>query len=350
MSQLSEPTSAVGVVAIGRNEGERLVACLQSALRDVRHVVYVDSGSSDGSAASAKELGAHVVQLDLSTPFTAARSRNAGFAKLMEVAPQTEFVQFVDGDCQIVEGWITYARESFTALPKAAVVCGRRRERFPDRSVYNLLCDIEWNTPVGEARSCGGDAMIRTSAFRQVNGYDASVIAGEEPEMCVRLRRAGWTIHRLDHEMTLHDAAMFRLGQWWKRNVRAGHAFAEGYAMHGTPPERHRVRETRSNWVNGLLIPSVVIAATIAVAVWKPLFASLVPAAAAMLYLLLWARYRMRLVRRGLSRREASLYAAFVMLGKLPQALGQVTYFWNRLRGRKTRLIEYKGASKVVAA
>src|SRR5690349_9304100 len=148
---------SIGVVAIGRNEGERLRACLVSARRDCNAVVYVDSGSSDDSLSLARSLGVHVVELDLSIPFTAARARNEGFAKLKQVDPQIEFVQFVDGDCEIIAGWIERARTQLAAMPKAAVVCGRRRERFPDASIYNRLCDMEWNTPIGQTKSCGGD-------------------------------------------------------------------------------------------------------------------------------------------------------------------------------------------------
>ena len=38
---------AVGLVAIGRNEGERLRACLASARGAAQRLVYVDSGSTD---------------------------------------------------------------------------------------------------------------------------------------------------------------------------------------------------------------------------------------------------------------------------------------------------------------
>ena len=163
------------------------------------------------------------MNIDLSKPFTAARARNEGFARLREIDPNIHFVQFVDGDCEItVEGWIGKAKAELEAHSKTAVVCGRRRERFPLATIYNRLCDMEWNTPIGQAKACGGDAMIRVPAFVEVGGYDPTVIAGEEPEMCVRLRAAGWTVQRIDAEMTLHDAAMTRFSQWWKRSVRSG--------------------------------------------------------------------------------------------------------------------------------
>src|SRR5687767_7045111 len=43
----------VGVVAIGRNEDQRLVRCLESMPRTIRKAVYVDSGSTDDSVANA---------------------------------------------------------------------------------------------------------------------------------------------------------------------------------------------------------------------------------------------------------------------------------------------------------
>jgi glycosyltransferase involved in cell wall biosynthesis len=145
----------IGVVAIGRNEGERLRACLESARRDCAQVVYVDSGSGDGSVELAKGMGAVVVELDLSRPFTAARARNEGFDRLMAMDSTIECVQFVDGDCEIVAGWIAAAAQEMARNGRVGVVCGRRRERFAEKSIYNRLCDLEWNTPVGEAMACG---------------------------------------------------------------------------------------------------------------------------------------------------------------------------------------------------
>jgi glycosyltransferase involved in cell wall biosynthesis len=252
MSSLSSPIPPpstlalpIGLVAIGRNEGERLRRCLQAAQREGLFMVYVDSGSTDGSVETARDLGARVVEL-VNVKFTAALARNAGLDALLSAVPEVKYVQFVDGDCELVEGWIERARSFLDSNSRAAVACGRRRERFPDASIYNTLCDLEWDTPVGQAQSCGGDALIRVGALREVNGYDPAVIAGEEPEMCFRLRAMGWQIHRLDAEMTLHDAAMTRFGQWWKRNVRAGHAFAEGNWRHGGPrPAGPRARAGR---------------------------------------------------------------------------------------------------------
>jgi len=334
---------SLGVVAIGRNEGQRLRRCLESVLGRAAVVVYVDSGSTDGSVALAEQLGAAVVELDRALPFTAARARNAGFARLRALAPETELVQFVDGDCEVVAGWLERAEREILSEPKLAVVCGRRRERHPEASIYNRLCDLEWDTPVGDAEACGGDALMRVAPLAAVGGYTDDLIAGEEPDLCLRLRQQGWRVRRLDAEMTLHDAAMKRFGQWWRRSLRAGHAFAEGAARHGHEPERHWVREARSNWLWGLALPAAALGLA-------PPSAGLSLGLLAGHGLLVRRIYR-RMRARGLSPADARLYAAFCVVGKLPQGLGQALYWSRRLTGRRGGLIEYKhGAASTRSA
>jgi len=332
----------VGVVAIGRNEGERLRQCLESVVGKVAAVVYVDSGSTDGSIALARSLDVEVVGLELATPFTAARARNEGIHRLKEIDPELEFVQVVDGDCEIIEGWMERALEVMDGEPSIAVACGRRRERSPDESVYNKLCDMEWNTPVGEAKACGGDALIRLDAFYAVGGYDPSLIAGEEPEMCYRLRAESWKIMGIDCDMTWHDARMMQFGQWWKRAVRSGHAYAEGRALHGDTADRFCVDQIRSIIEWAVLLP--VLAFGLAWATWG---ASVLLLGA---YGLLAHRVRRQRTAAGDAPADAALYAGFCVMGKFPQLLGAVRYWSNRVRGRRSTLIEYKHGARKTAS
>ena len=325
----------IGIVAIGRNEGERLRRCLTSVVSPNQPVVYVDSGSADGSVSMARSLGVQVVELDTTHGFTAARARNAGFARLIQLHPQLDFVQFIDGDCEVDPAWLSTAANTLDTRSDVAIVCGRRRERFPDATIYNRLCDLEWDTTSGETNECGGDAMMRVKAFDAVGGYNSNLIAGEEPELCVRLRAAGWKILRLPAEMTLHDAAMTRFSQWWNRNLRAGHAFAQGAAMHGNSPAKHWVRQTRSNWIWGLAIPL-----TMLILAWPTRALSLALLAA--LYVLLTVKIYLNTVRRGRDSRSAALFARFCVMSKMPQALGQLKYHTDRMLGRRPVLIEYK--------
>ena len=327
----------IGAVVIGRNEGERLLRCLDSVLPAVSAAVYVDSGSTDGSREAARARGAGVVELDPTRPFTAARARNEGARALVGAAPDTEAVLFVDGDCELDPDFVAAARARLEGRDDLAVVCGRRRERFPEASVFNLLCDVEWDTPVGEAEACGGDALVRRVAFEEVGGFRDGMIAGEEPELCVRLRLAGWRIERIAAEMTLHDAALTRPSQWWQRMRRAGHAYAEGFALHGRGPTRHNARAVRSIGFWGAALPAVAIAAAPG------------SGGASLLLLLGWpvlaARVYRTSRRAGLGPRAAAWYGASCALGKLPQALGAVRYAASRALRRETRIIEYKGAA-----
>jgi GT2 family glycosyltransferase len=320
-----------GVVVIGRNEGERLVICLRSVASFQAPLVYVDSNSTDGSPQRARELGAQVLTLNMSRPFTAARARNAGFFALLQSHPDLSYVQFVDGDCEVISSWIPAAVAFMQSHTEVAVACGRRRERHPDASVYNMLCEMEWDTAVGPTKACGGDALVRVDAFRQVNGFRERLIAGEEPELCMRLRAAGWKVYRLDEEMTLHDAAMTRFSQWWKRATRAGYAFAEGASLHGAGTERHWVRESRSALFWGAALPLLI---AVAVVVFGPVALLLVGVYPAQMV-------RLFLLERG-SLYPRAVRAAFLVLGKFPEAIGQFKFALQRMRGGAVQLIEYK--------
>jgi GT2 family glycosyltransferase len=317
----------VTAVVIGRNEGERLVRSLASLVVQDINIVYVDSGSNDASVEEARKVGAEVLELDLSVPFTAARARMAGFGVAKRVFPNTEFVQFVDGDCEIDHGWIAAGCAALDADEGLAVVFGHQYEKFPEATIYNRLIHEEWaNAPVGPAKACGGNALMRVAALDDVGGYREDLIAGEEPEMCYRMRQKGWRIERIDAAMARHDADLTRFSQWWQRSRRAGHTYAEGVATHGSGPEQYRKTELRRSLLWGLAIPVGVLFAALLITPW------------ALLLLLIYPLQVLRLARRMPLRT-----AFFLTLGKFPETHGALGYWAGRLAGVKRRkLIEYK--------
>ncbi|MFK7943596.1 MAG: glycosyltransferase family 2 protein [Paracoccaceae bacterium] len=321
----------VGAVIIGRNEGDRLKACLASVQGLMGHVVYVDSGSTDESTSFARGVGAQVVELEKSVPFTAARARNAGLNALSMAVPSLSFVQFIDGDCMLQSDWPAIATAFLEANPNVAVACGRRRERMPGASIYNRMCDWEWDTPIGKAKACGGDALMRIAALQSVNGFNPTLIAGEEPELCLRLRQSGWQIWRLDVEMTLHDAAMLSVVQWWRRGVRGGHARAEGMALHGRMPAHHGVKETLRALAWALLLPGATAGLALVGVSW------------AWLLLLAYPAQAVRLARVfGWDQLVSWQRAGLLVMVKFPEAIGILEYWSARLRNRRVALIEYK--------
>jgi len=324
------------MVIIGRNEGARLGRCLRSidAVFDGPRV-YVDSASGDDSVDVARAHGACTVALDPAIPLSAGRARNEGFAALIEAHPELELVQFIDGDCELLHGWLDAAREYLDEHPGVAVVSGRLFERHREHSLYNRLCDLEWKARPGPARSCGGIFLARAEAFAAVRGFIPEMIAGEEPNLCFRLTGAGWEVHRLPVDMATHDADMRTFSQWLIRCARGGYATLDN----GVRQLRAgRVAGTREMWRN-------------------PWWGAVVPGAAAggawitggaSLWLL--ALYPLWMIRIAVARRlafadawrDALLYGGFCLLGRFPALAGQALYISRHIGSRPVRIIEYK--------
>ena len=210
------------------------------------------------------------------------------------------------------------------------------RERHPDASPWNRCADVEWDGAPGETDACGGDAMLRASVLEAVGGYDPTLIAGEEPELCHRIRRTGARVVRLADEMTLHDAALLRFGQWWRRQARSGHAYADTTWRHRGRPDARRARQVASVLFWAALLPAAALLLAI-------------PTHGAGLLLLgalAWPwRGLYRAARRLRPASDARLYASACLLGKFAELQGIATFAWNHgVRGRATGLIEYKGA------
>ena len=207
---------------------------------------------------------------------------------------------------------------------------GRLRERYPTASIYNQILDVEWSTPIGEAICCGGIALFRAQAFDAVGGYRSRLIAGEEPELCVRLREFGWKIWRLDEEMAQHDAAMSRFGQWWVRSVRGGHAHAEVSRIHKGSQFRISARETASTVFWGGLAPVLIGLGT---------FLHPLALCGTLIYPLLVCRIA---IRRGVNSSSSWQYAIFMGVAKFAQLQGLLQFYWRHWRGTTSQLIEYK--------
>ena len=267
----------------------------------------------------------------MSIPFTAARARNEGFRALKKSQLDVKFVQFIDGDCQLQNNWLNTAIDFLEENEGYAAVCGRRREMYPKYSIYNQLCDIEWNTPVGDTNACGGDVLMRASALEAADGYNDSVIAGEEPELCFRLRQSNWKIARIDHEMTLHDADIRHFSQWWKRTKRAGYAYTNGWLMHGRSEERYNQRPVFRIILWGLAFP---VAALLGLALISPL---------ALILLLLYPLQWYRITQTGKHDKHLNQqWAFFLVIGKFPECLGLVECLRDRILSKNSAIIEYK--------
>jgi len=327
---------AMAAVVIGRNEGVGLDLSLKSVRAAGLPLVYADSGSNDGSPGRAKELGVPIVELDPRRPFSAARGRNEGLAEVLRRWPEVRYIMFLDGDCVLDPVFPTAAIRTFDENADCAIVVGHLAERFPDASIYNRLCAIEWRSPPGRIHNMnalGGIMAVRISAFQAVGRFNEDAIAGEEPDLGVRLALAGFAIIKVDQPMATHDARIFTFSQWWTRAVRAGHALAHRYARHG----RTRLRDGRRELLSDLFWGAALLVLVLAL-LWPTRgFSLLLLGGYAVLG---WRVYR-HYVRTGLSRSDALLAARFVVAGKFAHVVGILRYGRNRMRGR-FHIIEYK--------
>ena len=336
MEQASAMRAHSGIVVIGRNEGERLLACLRSVRALGCPVVYVDSGSADGSLERAAALCDLALALDPTRPFSAARARNEGLNALLAARPELRSIQFLDGDCTLLPGWLDAAEQAMTADPGRAIVVGPLRERHPEASDYNRLCALEWRSTPGDLSNfgaLGGIMFVRVEAFVRVGGFNEQVIAGEDSEFGVRVALAGFKVTKIAAEMATHDADIRRFGQWWRRAVRGGHAIGQRFSLHGRGAMRDCARERRSVLVWGMALPVTILA--------------LAPATHGLSLLLAggYAVLGQRIARyrrgQGDSGAEARLYARFVVIGKFAEAWGLLKFYLNNMAGR-FRIIEYK--------
>jgi glycosyltransferase involved in cell wall biosynthesis len=329
------------VVVIGRNEGERLKRCLRSISSDVP-TVYVDSGSTDGSVVFARSMGAHVIELDVTDGFTAARARNAGWRALPGLGFDAEYIQFVDGDCELNSDWLALAADVLRQEPDLAAVFGRRRERFPNRSIYNRMCDDEWNVPPGLVISCGGDVLMRRAALEQAGGYSDDLIAGEEPDLCLRLSHLGWKVRCIAAEMTLHDAAMTNIKQWWLRARRSGFAYMAHVLRHKDRAFPTWSRQVKSIFIWAGILPALALLSAVAgfVLQWPVLI---------LLPLIILGLYGVQIIRVAWKKRSSGQdwlfalnFAILIIAGKFAEFGGLLRSMLDHVHKRRSVIIEYK--------
>lgn len=324
----------ISVVIIGRNEGERLLRCIESVHvadypQEQLELIYVDSNSSDGSPERAKAAGASVLHVHPERP-TAAIGRNAGWK-----AAKGEYILFLDGDTLLDRNFIATALAQIEADPKTAVVWGHRREIHPQQSIYTRVLDLDWIYLAGKTEFCGGDAFMRRRALEDVNGYDETLIAGEEPEMCRRMRQLDYEILHIDAPMTLHDLAIKNFTAYWRRAYRSGHAYAEISERFKTSEDPLWKADARHNRIHGSLIFLSPLFLTIALLYPALGLAGMIAASGFIL------RNMQRSQWKTPSTWTRFLYALHSEFQHAPALAGQLRFFYGRWRGQQQGLIEY---------
>ncbi|MCA1788557.1 MAG: glycosyltransferase [Thioalkalivibrio sp.] len=335
MPDTEEPV--ISVVVIGRNEGERLVRCLRSVQAadtggKTVELIYVDSNSTDGSPERAQRLGARVLRVQPTRP-SAAIGRNAGWR-----AATGSHVLFLDGDTLLDRGFLPVAMQEIQTSSEIGVVWGHRREIAPSASLYNRVLDLDWIYPPGDTEFCGGDALFQRAALERSGGFDDTLIAGEEPELCARLRAMGYRIRHIDVPMTGHDLAITHWRQYWRRAERTGHAYAEVSARFADTTSPLWSRESRRNLSHGGVVVGGLTVIPLALLAGMPgLAVAGVAVAGGIVARTAW-RARWKSAHPG----TLLAYALHSHLQQVPILWGQLAWRRDRRRGLVRGLIEYK--------
>jgi glycosyltransferase involved in cell wall biosynthesis len=316
----------LGIVVIGRNEGDRLIKCLYSVLKSKVPVVYVDSQSTDNSVNEAASLNVTTVVLNTSKPLSAARARNEGFNKLIQDHPSIEYIHFIDADCELAENWFPTAIAELDKQKQVAVICGRLHEKYRNQTVYMRLCDMDWYRPPGVIDACGGIATYRREIFQHLKGFNETLLAGEEPEFCLRIKQNGGSVLCIADDMGTHDSAMVFFSQWWRRCVKIGFGYKNGVDWGGYS------KQYKSAIIWGGLIPFIIINGLL----WTNY---------SLLLLLLYPIQILRIILQpykdnNLSIYDKGIYALFCVLAKFPEIQGIFLHFFKS--NNKQKLMNYK--------
>jgi GT2 family glycosyltransferase len=313
----------IGVVVIGRNEGQRLVGALCSAKAGGAPVVYVDSGSSDGSVELAGSHGVKVWQLDQTSPFSAARGRAEGVPALLCANQGVKYIQFLDGDCSLDSGWLACASSHLDSTESTGVVCGQLSEAPSELSLYSRISPQSWLQPPGELKSCGGIFMIRREVYEAVGGFNPALLTREESDLCARVRSSGYQVVRLSAQMAQHDSGIRTFRQWWGRAVWGG--YGDGLSIRSSPSNRRRLQK---HWAGVLIAPVLIVSGAIGM-IWS-LWGDIALALGLFLIALSLARTALARVRQGHSILRAVEFSVFASLRRVAGAIGLISYYLKR--------------------
>jgi GT2 family glycosyltransferase len=311
----------IGIVVIGRNEGEHLNESLTSTQNTNCLVIYADSASEDNSVEIAKELNVETVELDKNFPLNAARGRNAGAKRLLELNPNIKFIQFIDGDTILAPGWLPIAQALMQEKQDVAIVAGELKEKNHSQSIYKELSALEWQRDPGITLSCGGNLMIRTDVFSKLGGFNPMIIGGEDTELCYRVRQQGWKIFHSAAPMGIHDTKIYGIKDFWKRCARTGYGYQQISSLYAHAHEKLFLRENISNWIYGGIIPIAALGLAFVTSGWSLILFLIYPILIVRIYFSLKNRWGPSL---------AFAYAVACTIGKFPGFYGACKYLFKK--------------------
>jgi len=198
----------LSVVLITKDQEWNVARLIRSAtattawLGTEAEIVLVDSASADDTVSIASSFPIVVYPLSSDQRLTAAAGRYVGFLNT-----SGEYVLFLDGDMEVIAGWIRSALDAMGADRSIAVVAGRRIDLPRDATAEERDAESTRTVDVNfqDVKHGGGAALYRRSALEEVGSFNPFVYSDEEPELCIRIRyRGGYRVVRLDRPIVYH--------------------------------------------------------------------------------------------------------------------------------------------------
>ena len=186
-------------------------------------MVLADSASIDRTREIAARYDVTILCLHADQRLTAAAGRSVGYAHTT-----AEAVLFLDGDMELIGGWLERAIDLLHARPDVAVVTGTLIERPLSATGRGRLGDdqaFELDHLV-EVPHGGGAALYRRAVLEKVGTFCPYLYSDEEPELCIRIRHAGYRVMKLAHPIAYHytqpQEAVSTIFARWRRNLYVG--------------------------------------------------------------------------------------------------------------------------------
>ena len=332
-SVLTEATAITGIVVVGANPRISPEAAVRSA-GDGRAVVFVSVGAGDEALSKAKQAGAIVVEGDPRSLTPGGRARNAGYRQLKKIAPHIRYVQFIESDNALDPDWISNAERFMERRTEVTIVEGIFQTAPSQQAELATINEARQKSISGEvALNSSENLFVRADKFEAVGGFRGDLLMRETDDLCVRLRRRGGRIWRIDYAMLVTGAAKPSQSSWWKSGVRRGFGNAYIASLHGGPPERVGVRETARAVFWGFTFPCLIIFSAIAGGVGASMLApstpfyvvsGLVLGFGASAYVL---KIFASAILRGAAKLSSWRRAFAIVFGKIPEFSG-VWRFW----------------------
>jgi len=217
----------LSIILISHNQSWNIPRLIESVLHETtfvqeREILLVDSASSDGTAELAATFPIRVLRLPASQRLTAAAGRYVGCKHT-----SGKLVLFLDGDMEMMPGWLACAMDYLARNPAVAAVTGQVFDVLPTADSDDVpVMPAVASAAAVSIPACGGAGMYRRAVLEQVGNFNPYLYSEEEPDLCLRMRVAGYSIVRLERPLAKHYSDMSEkfatvLGRW-RRNLHLG--------------------------------------------------------------------------------------------------------------------------------